>query len=575
MRKPTIIYSVFSLIVPLLLLTELTYRHYNLTDNSLTLSPLVPSPFVIHELKSEINVSADSIEHRLVLQMEVLANISYQLDFHLHGQPELTLVNSNHQLRLQPDFDSHLLLTNRGKPDVEKSHFRLRFDRPYRRGERFTLELHLSTDNNLTHISRHTSNQKAVNSDSDIRSLESSGQVLFPFIEGLFTPIGKADYFIRGNDQHRIAFEGNVLSSGEQWHIQRHRQGFPQQLAYGDLQHQVLHWQGRRYHFVSTSQHPVTNDRQQQMAQLIEASLAFFAPHIPYESPYFYIDFSSNFDSSHAWARTNSMFLHWQSHNSPEDDLQLSRVHEVVHEAVHQWTCAGLARCANDNFLIRESITEYLTSIILAQNHWFPINELRGYRLEDYRLTHRTLRGLTATDNHKTIYYHKNHSLFYRLEALLGQEALVNAIMDYLQQHYDQQPIRLMSNQGLIKYLTRTFADQTAAILFLINHSEEFDFSVRGHQLTDQGTLYQIAMAYQEFKHQAAFPTHFSQSLDVAVLTEAGEQQLLSCTLSAEGCSLLVPTELNHKCVLLDPYFTYFDTNGSNVRYCSYRRQLL
>lgn len=522
-------------------------------------------PYQVQSLQSHIAVEDEQIRHQLQLELVVSENGLSEIDLYLDSALRQLEVAGAAESVHQP-FDIGLrryIQCQRvayGCPLAGFERHRVKLDRSYNPGETLVVQLQALLANELRRVEdsewlRELVATQGLNGSLDL--INSFG-ALFPFIS---SDIPQADYWIEQGNQGVLLFPGNLLTRGEQWHIRRENQTLPVEIFYGDLQVQQFEHQGIGYFFSSVASRPQPDFRMQKKMELMAAVKAFFPDSLAYRHDYMWVDYATNRARNRHSSASATMYINpvrWASESA------LMQAHIVVHEMIHQWTCAGLARCWPHNYLVMESLTEYLTTRVLQKTGRYGKADIRAMPYFTYLEHHESLRGLKATADNPHLFYYKNHSLFYRLENLLGEEDFLAAIFDYLDYHYGRQPLAFMSNDSFIQMLKQRFPEHEDAIEFLMTTSEEFDFKVARQEQSDRGTDYQIQVAHQEYIHGWPLDKAFTPWLQVKVERDQHPVALLDCELRQEGCRLTVPTELEHDRLVIDPYRMYFDIRPEN-----------
>lgn len=524
--------------------------------------------FKVQSLLSQIAVEDAHIHHQLELELVVKSKSLNKVD--LYFSPSLNRLEvagaaqSAHRLFWGGLRRYFQCLAVDSCPIDELELHRVSLDRRYSHGESFILELHASLDNTLRRVEddQWFNEQLAQKGPNGRIEMDNPFSAVFPFIVG---PISQADYFVQQGESGLLLFSGNLLDQGEQWHIRREHQFLPIYLYFGDISVQRFEHGGISYVFSSLASRKEPSFRLHQKRELVSAVKAFFPESLAYPRRYMWIDYATNRSRTLSYAAPATMYINprmWASEST------LIQADIVVHEMIHQWTCTGLTRCWPKNYLVIESLTEYLTTRVLQDLGRFEKADIRSRRYRSFIETHESIRGLDATATNPDVYYFRNHSLFYRLEDLLGEEAFLAAIFDYLGDHYNQRSLVFMSDKGFIERLKARFPEHEGAIDFLMSTSEEFAFQVAGFEPVEQGVEYQIAVEHQEFIHGWTLDMAYSPRLQVRAELNGEPVATFECELDQEGCRLTVPTEVNHDCLVIDPFQMYFSLTPEYSRYC-------
>ncbi|WLD58609.1 hypothetical protein NFC81_02150 [Salinispirillum sp. LH 10-3-1] len=562
MRKTWLLSCLLLSLLLLLLLFLVLWLHYVRAESQrvLPVEMAFKEPYQVRSLQSQITVEDQQIHHQLQLELVVNERNLSEIDLYFGPNLKHLEVAGAAQSVHQPfNFGWRRYLSCQqmayGCPLTGFERYRLKLDRRYHQGEAFVVQMQALLVNELRRVedTEWLDELVATNGLNGRLDLVNPFSALFPFIS---STIPEADYWIQQGDSGLLFFAGNLLSQGEKWHIRREHQTLPLDLLYGDLQVQRFEHQGFSYFFSSLANRSQPDFHLQQKMELVASVKAFFPEPLAYRHNYMWVDYATNRARTHHSSASATMYINpsqWRLENT------LMQAHIVAHEMIHQWTCTGLTHCWPHNYLVLESLTEYLTIRVLESIGRYKKADIRSIRYSAYLDHHESLRGLAATASNPQLYYFKNHSLFYRLEHLLGEDTFLAAIFDYLEQHYDRQSLEFMSDDGFIHTLKQRFPEYKDAIGFLMTTSEEFSFQVASQKQSERGIDYQIVVTHQEYIHGWPLDKAFTPWLQVQAEFDGQTVALLGCELRQDGCWLNVPFELEHDRLVIDPYRMYFD----------------
>lgn len=549
-----------------------------------------PTKIHSHYFKASLDFTDDNwIRQQLRFELEVSAESIDRLVLYFPDSLEtLSFVDKDWSIKRQDRFFPRLIdrlcdwAENQGKTWYERlesndycksfglTRVQFMLDRAYLLGETLNFDIEVMLKNELKVINDYQNQQITIRQQGNELSFDESSLAnrqghLLPMGIGV---IGFTEIIATQNSANKLLVVGEIRENSDSvYHVTRHNSEpmFFSSFIYGQGMELVNHTlDGLDIYFVYHESQRQNHLRERRTMDLIRLTFDYFEAILPYPDTYFWVDFSTNiYGSGGGYAYGNGTSI---STRETFDDWV------IVHEVVHQWTCVLIAYCEHENYIVQESLTQYLTTKILQSSGLLAARSAYWNYATNQYIFHENpqfFHGRVAADTTLEVVYHKNLSLFYRLESIYGEQAFLTAIMDYITEHAaGTKDGKKMNNESFIAFLGNRFPEHKPTLNRLLTSSEAFEFSLASLVQTEQGWQYAIALDYQESTNNLAVDDVFEPWLEIEIEHNRQSVSLTGCTLTNTGCDIVVPSELEHTCIVVDPYNRYLALNGQNNRFC-------